>query len=65
MDAGLFTNQGGSMKNLQNLGLEVLTAEEMKTIRGGYQLIWDFGDRPKKEKDGSQVAGDVVSIPTY
>jgi len=37
------------MKNLHTLGLEILTAEEMQTVRGGYQLIWDFGDRPKPE----------------
>ncbi|MFN8366166.1 MAG: hypothetical protein U0Y96_02865 [Candidatus Kapaibacterium sp.] len=37
------------MKNLQTLGLEILTAEEMQTVRGGYQLIWDMGDRPAPE----------------
>lgn len=34
------------MNNLLNNGMEILTAEEMQTVRGGYQLIWDFGDRP-------------------
>lgn len=39
------------MKNLQTIEMEILSAQEMQTVRGGYQLIWDFGERPTKPED--------------
>lgn len=33
---------GGFMNGLQNLGLELLTAEQMQTVVGG-GIIWDPG----------------------
>lgn len=47
------------MKNLQSLGLEVLTAEEMQSIRGGYNLLWNNGDDAAKEPN----PGDLNQNP--
>lgn len=43
------------MRNLN--GIEILSAEEMSTVRGGYQLIWDFGDRDPKPEPPATGSG--------
>jgi hypothetical protein len=41
------------MNNLFAMGVELLTASEMESVRGGYQLIWDFRDSSEKVVDNT------------